>query len=270
MTLKVVQAQPVASKGPARIVQIPISAGAITMGVLLTAALFALLHGLLQIGGLVDFDARPALQVDLVRVHAAKSPDAEPVPLARIDGKRGDTGGKPTEFKITTETTSETTRSSDAQSLQTPTRKPARSKRKFAKQDEHHSHVERQVAQVGQTVKPVTDSPSPSPSAVSASEPSVALGPKISSQMAVMHRPAPRYPRRARRRGIEGEVTVGFTVTSTGSVESVRVIEASPKGYFEDAALEAARQFRFAPRRIAGEPIAVADVRNRFSFRLQN
>lgn len=86
--------------------------------------------------------------------------------------------------------------------------------------------------------------------------------------MRAEHRPPPRYPARARRRGIEGEVLVGFTVTASGGVAQLRVIEAAPKGYFEEAALEAARRFRFSPRTENGQAIAVADVRNRISFRL--
>ncbi|MFE8071328.1 energy transducer TonB [Marinobacteraceae bacterium S3BR75-40.1] len=78
----------------------------------------------------------------------------------------------------------------------------------------------------------------------------------------------PVYPRRALRRGIEGYVVVEFTVTSSGTVSDPRVVEADPKGLFDEAALDAAKKFKYRPKMIDGEPVKVAGVRNIIRFQL--
>ncbi len=80
---------------------------------------------------------------------------------------------------------------------------------------------------------------------------------------------APVYPQRALQRGLEGWVLVEFTVTSAGSVKDVKVVDADPKGVFEEAAKEAALKFRYKPKVIAGEPIEVTGVQNLVRFELE-
>lgn len=65
----------------------------------------------------------------------------------------------------------------------------------------------------------------------------------------------PVYPYNARRKGIEGWVKVRFLVTEQGRVERLSVLEAEPKGVFEDAVLSAVRQWRFTPGRIKNQPV---------------
>ena len=79
---------------------------------------------------------------------------------------------------------------------------------------------------------------------------------------------APVYPRRALTRGIEGYVLLEFTVNSTGAVENPVVVEADPPGIFDRAAMQAALKFKYKPKVVNGEPIAVAGVRNRITFEL--
>jgi protein TonB len=55
----------------------------------------------------------------------------------------------------------------------------------------------------------------------------------------------PRYPLMAMRRKIEGNVIVQFTIQPDGSVASVDVVSADPPGIFDQAALAAARSWRF-------------------------
>ncbi len=76
------------------------------------------------------------------------------------------------------------------------------------------------------------------------------------------------YPRRALQRGIEGFVIVEFTVTKQGSVRDPIVVEASPQGIFEQAALDAALKFKYKPRVVNGEPMEVAGVQNRITFKI--
>ena len=79
---------------------------------------------------------------------------------------------------------------------------------------------------------------------------------------------APVYPRRAQTRGIEGHVLLEFVVTKTGAVRDPVVIEASPPGIFDRAAVQAALKFKYKPKVVNGEPIDVAGVRNLITFEL--
>lgn len=65
--------------------------------------------------------------------------------------------------------------------------------------------------------------------------------------LVVLHRVQPRYPSRAAARGVEGWVRLEVTVSPAGTVSDARVVDASPKGVFDRAALEAIRQWRFKP-----------------------
>ncbi|MDX1588291.1 MAG: energy transducer TonB [Oleiphilaceae bacterium] len=79
----------------------------------------------------------------------------------------------------------------------------------------------------------------------------------------------PVYPQRALRRGIEGYVVVEFTVTERGNVENPRVVEADPEGVFDQAAMDAARKFKYRPKSVNGEPVEVAGVRNIIRFEME-
>ena len=79
---------------------------------------------------------------------------------------------------------------------------------------------------------------------------------------------APNYPRRAQMRGLEGYVTLEFTVTRQGTVRDPRVIESS-NSVFDSAAVDAVMRFRYRPRVIDGEPVDVPGVRFRITFQLE-
>ncbi|WP_198674479.1 energy transducer TonB [Idiomarina tyrosinivorans] len=76
------------------------------------------------------------------------------------------------------------------------------------------------------------------------------------------------YPRRALQRGIEGYVLVEFTVTPQGSVTNPHVVKAEPEGIFEQAAMDAVLKFKYKPRVVNGEPVAVEGVQNRITFEM--
>ncbi len=96
------------------------------------------------------------------------------------------------------------------------------------------------------------------------------LGASTDGDYLPLVRVQPQYPRRAQERGIEGYAIVELTVAADGTVptESIIVIEAEPKGYFERAAIKAAQKFKYKPKIINGEGQAVTGVRYRFSFNL--
>lgn len=78
------------------------------------------------------------------------------------------------------------------------------------------------------------------------------------------------YPKEARDQNIEGYVLVEFTVTESGETADARVIEADPPGVFESTALQAVGRYRYQPRVVDGEAVAVRGIRNRIVFDLEN
>jgi len=64
------------------------------------------------------------------------------------------------------------------------------------------------------------------------------------------------YPLAAERDGIQGEVMVRVNISETGDVESTEVLSGNP--ILADAAVRAAKKFKFKPFIRSGEPIKVA------------
>jgi protein TonB len=99
---------------------------------------------------------------------------------------------------------------------------------------------------------------------------SIDLGPSQDGDYLPLVRVQPQYPRRAQERGIEGYVIVELTVNEDGTVppDSILILEAEPKGYFERAATKAASKFKYKPKVVNGKPQKVTGVKYRFSFDL--
>jgi protein TonB len=79
----------------------------------------------------------------------------------------------------------------------------------------------------------------------------------------------PDYPPRAQSRGIEGYVIVQFTITPTGTVRDPVVVEAEPRGIFDDAALKAIARWRYNPKVEGGVAVERVGVRTRLTFQLE-
>jgi len=79
----------------------------------------------------------------------------------------------------------------------------------------------------------------------------------------------PTYPTRAAQRGIEGWAQVAFTVTETGGVRDVVVVDAEPAGMFDQSSISAAERFRFQPRVVNGQPVEVPNVQYVFRYQLE-
>jgi protein TonB len=79
----------------------------------------------------------------------------------------------------------------------------------------------------------------------------------------------PTYPTRAAQRGIEGWAQVSFTVTETGGVRDVIVVDAEPAGMFDQSSVRAAERFRFQPRVVNGQPVEVPNVQYVFRYQLE-
>jgi protein TonB len=65
----------------------------------------------------------------------------------------------------------------------------------------------------------------------------------------------PVYPPRALRMGIEGVVTVEFTITTDGSVKDPEIVKATPPRIFDRAVLQAIHKWKFNPEIIDGKAI---------------
>lgn len=71
----------------------------------------------------------------------------------------------------------------------------------------------------------------------------------------VSRRVLPVYPERARRQQVRGRVEVRLIVDASGNPRDCAIHRAEPAGYFEEAALEAARKTRFIPGEIRGRAV---------------
>jgi TonB family protein len=84
---------------------------------------------------------------------------------------------------------------------------------------------------------------------------------------AVLREVKPTYTELARSRGIAGEVVLEVVVLRDGSVGSIRVTQGLGSG-LDERAIEAVRQWRFAPARRLGQPVDV-QVEVAVEFRLR-
>lgn len=78
---------------------------------------------------------------------------------------------------------------------------------------------------------------------------------------------APRYPTAAMRANQEGWVELAFTITSSGDVADVKVIDAQPRHVFDRAAVDAVSRWKYQPATQDGNPIA-SNKRQRIEFKL--
>ena len=74
----------------------------------------------------------------------------------------------------------------------------------------------------------------------------------------------PQYP--ASGLGREGEVELEFVINEAGRAVEIQVVATDPEGVFEKAAVEALSKWLYRPIELAGKPIAVTGVRERFRF----
>ena len=79
----------------------------------------------------------------------------------------------------------------------------------------------------------------------------------------------PEYPEKALKENIEGYVILEFDVDTTGSVDNVSVIESDPPDVFDKSAVSAARQFKYTPKYVNGQPVRVKGVINRIFYEIE-
>jgi len=80
-------------------------------------------------------------------------------------------------------------------------------------------------------------------------------GPRIDTNVVPTLRVPPIYPLRALRSGIQGVVTVEFTIAIDGSVKDAVVVKAKPPKIFDSAVLKAISKWRYNPDIVDGKAI---------------
>ena len=71
-------------------------------------------------------------------------------------------------------------------------------------------------------------------------------------------------------RGIEGWVLLTFTITPEGTTKDIEVLDADPKGYFERAAKDAVRRYKYKPRIENGVAVDWPGVQLVISFKMEH
>ncbi len=65
----------------------------------------------------------------------------------------------------------------------------------------------------------------------------------------------PEYPIKARLQGIEGWVLLQFSITKTGGVSDIKILNSKPRGIFEKSAIRAILKWKYKPLMDNGKPI---------------
>ncbi len=89
-----------------------------------------------------------------------------------------------------------------------------------------------------------------------------------SRQYQPLSKQAPDYPERALDKNIEGDCSVEYTVNPQGHVENPKVLDGCHPLFIRPS-LAAANTFRYQPRIVDGQAVAVPAVRNTFHYRIK-
>ncbi len=92
--------------------------------------------------------------------------------------------------------------------------------------------------------------------------------PDIATNVVPIKKIEPVYPTRAQRAGIEGTVTVEFTIDTEGNVKEIEVVNAEPPDIFDQAVIQAIRKWKFPPETRGGKAVEMR-ARQEIRFSLQ-
>lgn len=100
------------------------------------------------------------------------------------------------------------------------------------------------------------------------------LSEKISPQIQVqgylpLEIVTPQYPSSALAKGLEGNVTVEFTILADGSISDAKILR-SDAAVFNKAVLAAIKKSRYQPQMFDGQPVVLQGVTEDFTFQIQN
>jgi TonB family protein len=103
--------------------------------------------------------------------------------------------------------------------------------------------------------------------AVAPAKPGAGEAPGAVTPPNLLHFVEARYPEQATKAGLEGTVVLQLDIDAEGKVSGATVVNPAGHG-FDEAAVEAARQFRFVPAVRAGKPVP-SRILYRYSFTLK-
>jgi protein TonB len=87
--------------------------------------------------------------------------------------------------------------------------------------------------------------PEPAPEEQAEPEPEAPPLPSVFQDIKPVRKVKPNYPPEAEAQHIQGHVRVRLSVNTDGDVADVQILQAEPQGVFEEAVLEAVRQYKF-------------------------
>jgi|TARA_B110000261_G_scaffold32089_1_gene36827 TonB family protein len=80
----------------------------------------------------------------------------------------------------------------------------------------------------------------------------------------------PKYPRRALDRGRSGSAIIKYTITQSGSVTNLEIIDERPRAYgFGESSLLAAESLKYTPSTKNGSPVASYGVTKKYVFNIE-
>lgn len=79
----------------------------------------------------------------------------------------------------------------------------------------------------------------------------------------------PTYPPEASRNGTEGWVKLGFTVSASGAVSDIEVLESQPARVFDRAAKRALKKWKYKPKLVDGKPVSQTGMIVVLDFKLE-
>lgn len=98
--------------------------------------------------------------------------------------------------------------------------------------------------------------PRPAPAEASATLPDLYFASsEVDIPAQLLEKPPLVYPENPHLWKLHGKVRLRVFIGNNGSVDSVELVSAEPRGHFEEAALAAARQLHYRPAEIRGQPV---------------
>ncbi|EWH11301.1 TonB-like periplasmic protein [Catenovulum agarivorans DS-2] len=79
----------------------------------------------------------------------------------------------------------------------------------------------------------------------------------------------PKYPKTALRKGISGWVLLEYAINAQGGTEDIRVIDSSPKGYFERSARTALLRWKYKPHIENQRPVKKTGLQELIVYSIQ-
>lgn len=102
--------------------------------------------------------------------------------------------------------------------------------------------------------QPPPSNPEPSTQSMQSAKSNYQLA-EVDQKPQLISRVQPIYPYSAKNREITGMVVLKFIVNTKGEVTNISVVEAKPKGIFEQSAISAVKKWAFKPGTYQGEPV---------------